>query len=1472
MNTIYNRLQFVHHEEVFKTREEAYSYAVDKCADGRPALLAEPMVLFYESGSQAKGPNVILALGSAGDGTSPSKSKIFFIDTEKTEEELISLGEKLDAAIKSLQIHTVDSDTLDLSSEVTSEGTVVSGDVRVADYEVYGYGTENIIESTEHGLYAFVGLEYDDNTDVLKFKVNGVTKSFQLPKDQHVVGGKYCPIYKDEDGNLKEAIVLNLADGTVVPIYVEQLINEWTTLGDSSTTPVTLKRTRMDAQRVPGGYEWKDVLEGDVRVADQFSDNILVKTGDTKNPNRYLYVKGTADNIKYKDGMSVKDAIENAETKISTSAGNILYARPDGIYAAISVKYDAAKNTLIFRYSDAESKEMKEVSYELNSVQLLNDITYDPLTESIVLRYINEKGEYNTVSIPASSIIEEWEVLNEGHNVRLVKSRQEGKGHDILTADVRISPKENNIIEEVNHELYVGGVARNIKLSIDPSDETTVEDAINSLKQMDSDLSIEIDKNKENIEKLGEGLEDACKSMVTYLQSSDNSIALEEVHAEDGASKGYDVKVRLSTLHDNDADGNNSKKNIIVSDGANGIHADVDLTYNPLSNTLYFTTTNGSKAFALQSNSLVKNIVYVSEEESIVITYVVDREEKVIKVPLRGLINEWTVANTDTVNLKKEIRTSGGSDILTAEVAICPSNIHDDNILVVDNGLYVSSGHIKTYADEVVANEKAERQEQDNALGDLIQTLSGEVKTETAERKDADKALNTAIDAVSGNVDALSGKVDAFSGNVNTAVSELKDADKALSDAIDANKQAIASLDNDIKAETYRATLAEQSINDSISTQRAEMMGAINAEVTRATGAEDALRKEIEGESSRLDAVDTSLKELIANETARAKGIEDSLSGSIASETAERSANDTKLLNAINAEVTRATNTENALSGSITTEASLARQNEQAISGALDTEIARAERKESEIASTVASEAERAKAAEGALTDSLNALSVTRKEEDDKLQAQINALNDAQLSFSNTQTVELIKNGTTVTGNVILANANENILKVDSVNAGLYSTVDLSYNAGNNMLTFTTTNGSKDIQLNAGSIIDSITYDSQEKKIVISYSTTDGGKASVDVAVADLYNEWIVSNPSEGSAVELTKAHDTAGGADILSSRVLLTNLSDNCVTITNNGLYVSGNAIREDAKASISGDIASLQEEIDRIESAGGLDSDGTYNKALTLTTNYIKDNDTLIGNDIILDSKLYEVSGQTVSNTQSITEINDILDNNQEEIDRIEANAGLDADGNYVPNRSTNYIYSADTLTDADRILDAEVKNVNARIDSLTGSVSGVSGDISLLQAEIDRIEAGAGLNEDGTYRANVAACVISSANSLMEADQYLDKAVCDLQTKLDRILIGKTNTPTAMLYGDAEDDNTLKVNVRLSRGNSKTMGEDETVITSTGSTEFTDTNVLRVVAVSDMIPESEYNGLYLSNVWDCGEYVDGVEKEYDYSNKRV
>ena len=136
MNNIFNRLQFVRHEEVFATREEAYSYVIDNQVVNRATLVGEPMVLLYENEDASKGPNVILAIGSVGDGTQNVNNKTYFIDTQKTEEELIALDKKLEDAIKSLTIIPIESDTLNLHKENTTDGVVLSGDVKVADYKI----------------------------------------------------------------------------------------------------------------------------------------------------------------------------------------------------------------------------------------------------------------------------------------------------------------------------------------------------------------------------------------------------------------------------------------------------------------------------------------------------------------------------------------------------------------------------------------------------------------------------------------------------------------------------------------------------------------------------------------------------------------------------------------------------------------------------------------------------------------------------------------------------------------------------------------------------------------------------------------------------------------------------------------------------------------------------------------------------------------------------------------------------------------------------------------------------------------------------------------------------------------------------------------------------------------------------------------------------------------------------------------
>ena len=425
MENIFDRLQFIRHEEVFPTREDAYEYVILHQINGdyptitdpsknRPSLLGEPMVLLYESGNATKGPNVILAIGSAGNGTADNRNRTFFIDTNKTEEEIEELNIRIDELEKLIGIIPIDSDTIDMSAEQTSAGTIVSGDVKIADYRIVdGKANYNIIQTEGFkGIYAFVDMDYDPETFVLTFNVNGVTKEFQLPPDQHVVKGWYDP--------REESIFLKLADGSQVKVLVTKLIDEWTVLPDGQTindynisgqtvnySPIVLVKTHVGSKATEheGIYEWQDVLEADIRVADHISDNIIHKdrTG------RYLYVKGTADNIKYKDGFTVKDALDNVDTRVSTSTGNLIYKRPDGIYATAMLGYKAAENKLTYTYSDGNSGEIKELEFQLNSVKILEDITYDPTKEVIVIRYIDAQGEYQRVEIPVADIIEEYQ-------------------------------------------------------------------------------------------------------------------------------------------------------------------------------------------------------------------------------------------------------------------------------------------------------------------------------------------------------------------------------------------------------------------------------------------------------------------------------------------------------------------------------------------------------------------------------------------------------------------------------------------------------------------------------------------------------------------------------------------------------------------------------------------------------------------------------------------------------------------------------------------------------------------------------------------------------------------------------------------------------------------------------------------------------------------------------------------------------
>jgi len=1237
MENIFDRLQFVRglnplrEDGIFNNREDAVNYVIEKQVVDRPTVVGEPMVLRYDSGSATKGPHVILAIGSLGVGTPTPTNRTFFIDIQKTEEEIAELDEKLEAAIKSLTFIPLESETLKLQSEKTDDGTILSGDVKIADYRIVsGRVNENIIQTEgDKGLYAFVDMDYDPETFVITFNVNGVTKEFQLPVDQHVVRGWYDP--------REESIFLKLADDSQVKILVTKLIEEWTVLPDGQTindydvsgttvnfTPIVFARTHVGSKATEheGIYEWQDVLEADVRVADHITDNILHKdrTG------RYLYVKGTADNILYKDGQTVKDALDNVDCKVSTSAGNLIYKRPDGIFAAAMLDYDAATNKIKYKYSDGNAGEIKEVEFQLNSVKVLEDITYDPINETIVIRYIDAQGEYQKVVIPVKDIIEEWDVNNEAHNIFLNKYRSQGQGKDILSADAKIHEGDNNILEDKNHELYVNGVSKNIKYDV--TGDTTVKDVLDDLsastEALDDKIDQEIADRTADIERIdntiGSGFtDDPHQNITAKFEQLTERLSTEEERAqseEQRIEEKLDAEINRSTSKDDEQDGIidaieeeigdgfgprntvrdeidnlqaeieavsadsvSSLKDIINIDesinidkteptkpvisvnlssevederyniiklNADGLFANVDLSYEQTANKLIFHTSNGQpdKEIQLDSMSSIISIEYIPSLEVIRITYLANGHDvKTTDVPVGDLINEWRVedGHPHAVQLEKVRIASGTSeqDILKASVII--TDDHDDNILVMDDGaLYVPGAQITQNAQNIAAlKDRIDAAESD--IDALEDGLADEIERATSEEQRIESKLNIEItrstEKDSEHDTLLSGLRTDLDNEISRATNEEEEIKHALSAEATVRISADTSLQTAIENEIARATSAETTLTHLIEDEAerresgdSQLNTKIETETTRAREAETRIETALNNEIARAQAKEGELNTAIVNETLRAQAADNELYQKIADEKSAREVYDATLDSKIDAEKSRAQVTENTLSGTIITEI-LNRENADSI-----------------------------------LTSAVTTETTERQAADEELR---NLIDSATLTFDDTNSVDFTKSeDNKVTADVKLANAPDNIILIDSAKEGLFASVDLDYEPATNKIKFKVNGAEKEFTISAGSILEDAWYDSVSKNLVFKTKTAEGEYVEVTIPAYDLFDEWYPEQPVSGTALSLTL---TTGRTDpttheplpnILSGSVLVSPLEDNLLIMDTNGLYVPGGSV----------------------------------------------------------------------------------------------------------------------------------------------------------------------------------------------------------------------------------------------------------------------------------------------------------------------
>ena len=234
-------------------------------------------------------------------------------------------------------------------------------------------------------------------------------------------------------------------------------------------------------------------------------------------------------------------------------------------------------------------------------------------------------------------------------------------------------------------------------------------------------------------------------------------------------------------------------------------------------------------------------------------------------------------------------------------------------------------------------------------------------------------------------------------------IENILDIIKEVNDTIAEMKDAIAKNANDI-AEIIKkiGEKGDNSLKDTVYGFIQGAYDAIDAEVNRASDAERELQHNIDMANAA-----------VATEKERALQAESDLQTHINTEEAARIDGDNDNRSAIEAETLRATGAETELRGNLQAEVDRAEGEEARIEGLLTDEIARATAKEGELNAKIddtnahlLEEINRASLAEQALEDAIKLEEKTRRDNDDALQGQITALNQALQAESTERTTQ----------------------------------------------------------------------------------------------------------------------------------------------------------------------------------------------------------------------------------------------------------------------------------------------------------------------------------------------------------------------------------------------------------------------------------------------------------------------------------
>ena len=213
---------------------------------------------------------------------------------------------------------------------------------------------------------------------------------------------------------------------------------------------------------------------------------------------------------------------------------------------------------------------------------------------------------------------------------------------------------------------------------------------------------------------------------------------------------------------------------------------------------------------------------------------------------------------------------------------------------------------------------------------------------------------------------------------------------------------------------------------------------------------------------------------------------------------------------------------------------------------------------------------------------------------------------DTNCMVSESGTLKLSKEKQTIgyllKGDVKVSTQQFNLLNNDG--EPLYAYVDIVYNDSKNQLTLKRSGNNVDkvIDLNVGSLIDTITLDEKTNELVIICKDASKNEHESRVDLTKLFNDFDVDLSHDG-CIQLIKINDYNNGVDHLSAKVIISSLDGNILTNEQGGLYVSNKAsnIKLNDGSSVSDSINELNNKIDNISKSYAMDVNDSVTVDLT-------------------------------------------------------------------------------------------------------------------------------------------------------------------------------------------------------------------------------------------------------------------------------